>query len=411
MKLSRLGIYGGTFSPPHIGHVNAARAFIREAKLDELLIMPTFIPPHKSSLDIIAPNDRLEMSRIAFGGIPGVKVSDYEINKGGKSYTYLTLEEFSKRANEIFFLVGTDMFLTLDEWKCPEIIFDLATIALVRRERDSRLDDEIKAKSDFYKKKFGAEIIFINAEVTEISSTEIRRAVEGGESTDTHLLPEVRRYIDENKIYRKRFSSEELTNLREAVKSKLSQERYLHTLGVENAALRIADFCLPEFKYEISAAALLHDIAKELARDELQEIIFSDVFLTDEDKSSQKLYHAFAAPYVIKRDFPLFATENILSAVFYHTTGRENMTLFEEIIFVADYVEEGRLYPECIAARERLFSSLDPHSQEKSIIALHECALEELENTEAHLLKKSVPMNSRSAKAKEWIERKINKSR
>ncbi len=410
MKLSRLGIYGGTFSPPHLGHVNAARAFVREAKLDELLIMPTFIPPHKSGADIVDPDTRLEMARIAFGGISGVKVSDYEISKGGKSYTYLTLTEFSKKAEELIFLVGTDMFLTLDEWKRPEDIFALATVALVRRESDSQLDDEIKKKSEFYKKKFGAEILLINAEVTEISSTEIRKRVESGERTDDCLPPDVRRYIDEKRIYRKRRSFEELDELRRAVKSRLSPERYLHTLGVENAALRIADYCLPEFKYEISAAALLHDIAKEITEAELTEIILSDASLTDEDKSSPKLYHAFAAPYVIKREFPLFAKDDILRAVFYHTTGRENMTLFEEIIFVADYVEEGRKYPECIAARERLFSSLDAHSQKDSIIALHECALEELKNTETHLLKKGVPMNSRSARAKEWINQKIDKS-
>ncbi len=411
MKLARLGIYGGTFSPPHLGHVNAARAFLDEAELDELLIMPTFIPPHKSGADIIDPEARLEMARIAFGGIPSVKVSDYEINKGGKSYTYLTLTEFSKKAEKLIFLVGTDMFLTLDEWKRPEEIFALATVALVRRESDSRLDGKIKEKSEFYKKKFGAEILFINADVTEISSTEIRKKVEMGEGTDGCLLPEVRRYIDENRIYRKRYSSEELDALTDAVRSRLSPERYLHTLGVENAALRIADCCLPEFKYEISAAALLHDIAKELTDDELLKIISSDTSLTDEDRSTPKLYHAFAAPYVIKRDFPPFATDAILSAVFYHTTGREDMTLFEEIIFVADYVEEGRKYPECKAARERLFSSLDPHSREKSIGALHECAYEELKNTQAHLSKKGAHMNSRSLRAMDWIERKINKSR
>ena len=90
----RIGIYGGTFAPPHNGHVHAARCFTEEVRLDKLYIMPTFIPPHKTSEPDDDPSDRLEMAKLAFSGIDGASVSDFEIVRGGKSYTVNTLEYF-----------------------------------------------------------------------------------------------------------------------------------------------------------------------------------------------------------------------------------------------------------------------------------------------------------------------------
>ena len=87
MKMIRLGVYGGTFSPPHLGHIESAEAFYREMKLDKLLIIPTFIPPHKEAKDDASPEDRLEMCKLAFSHIPNTEISDMEIKRGGKSYT------------------------------------------------------------------------------------------------------------------------------------------------------------------------------------------------------------------------------------------------------------------------------------------------------------------------------------
>ena len=113
----RLGIYGGTFSPPHMGHVLAAEAFVREIALDRLLIMPTAIPPHKEAHDVPADEHRLALCRLAFEGIAGAEVSDLELRRGGRSYTYLTLRELQREDQEIFFLCGTDMLLSLDSWR------------------------------------------------------------------------------------------------------------------------------------------------------------------------------------------------------------------------------------------------------------------------------------------------------
>ena len=202
MAKIRLGIYGGTFSPPHLGHVCAASSFVRGAALDKLIIMPDFIPPHKSNFGNVLPEDRLEMCRIAFADVPCAEVSNFEILRGGKSYTYLTLQAFAKNDVELFFLCGTDMLLTLDTWKCPGIIFDLATICYVRRESDPRNDVLIREKIAEFEKRFGARIIELEHEVIEASSTDLRFDIEGG-GLDLEKLPlGVKHYVLERGLYR-----------------------------------------------------------------------------------------------------------------------------------------------------------------------------------------------------------------
>lgn len=174
MKRERVGIFGGTFNPPHLGHVEAAKAFLKGAKLDRLIIMPALIPPHKEYHSTVTSEQRLEMCKVAFGEIANAEISDLEISRGGKSYTYLTLTELERDDIELYFLCGTDMILTMDTWKNPDIIFKKATICYIRRESDEDNTALIKKKCEEYKDIYGAVIIPIDAEVIEISSSEIR---------------------------------------------------------------------------------------------------------------------------------------------------------------------------------------------------------------------------------------------
>ena len=120
--MEKIGLYGGTFGPPHLGHVYAAKTFLREVAPDRLLIMPAGIPPHKEKAAGDTPELRLAMCRAAFGDLPHTEISDYEIRKPGKSYTVETLEHLAAPGREITMLCGTDMFLTLDHWhRAPDI--------------------------------------------------------------------------------------------------------------------------------------------------------------------------------------------------------------------------------------------------------------------------------------------------
>lgn len=197
----RLGIYGGTFSPPHIGHVNSAKDFMAEMKLDKLLIIPDNLPPHKFFAGEASAEERLEMARLAFSGIDGCEVSDIEIRRGGKSYTYLTLEELSREDVELFFLCGTDMFLTLSEWRRPERIFELATICFVRRECDGELGERIKLLKEKYRTEYSARIIEISHKVEEVSSTALREKLKAREGVEALIPSAVYNYIIERGLY------------------------------------------------------------------------------------------------------------------------------------------------------------------------------------------------------------------
>ncbi len=197
----KVGIYGGTFNPPHIGHIGAAESFAKYVDLDELIIMPDFIPPHKSFEVLIDPDDRLQMCRLAFSNINKSIVSDLEITRGGKSYTAITLEQLSADDIELYFLCGTDMFLTLEYWYSFKKIFELATICFVRRESDLETDSKINEHIKKYKEAYNARIIPITANVIEVSSSELREKLKCGEETEL-LSSDVYEYIKQKGLYK-----------------------------------------------------------------------------------------------------------------------------------------------------------------------------------------------------------------
>lgn len=197
----RIGIYGGTFAPPHEGHVAAAKEFLRQMQLDLLYIIPAAIPPHKQIDKADDPGRRLDMCRLAFAGIKGALVSDMEIARGGKSYTVDTLRALSAPDRRLFLLMGTDMMLTLDEWREPEEIFRLCYPVYIRREQDAENDARIVAKNNLYLQKYSKVVRRLPAAVIEISSTEIRRRVAAGEPLSGIVPGAVEAYIRENRLY------------------------------------------------------------------------------------------------------------------------------------------------------------------------------------------------------------------
>lgn len=201
MKKQKIGIYGGTFSPPHLGHVRAAESFAAKISPDKLLIIPDFLPPHKNIDGGAAEGDRLRMCELAFSHIENAEISTIEIERGGKSYTALTLTELSGDDRELYFLVGTDMFLSLDMWYAPETIFKLATICYVRRESNDVNAALIKQKTDEYREKYGARIICVESDAVEISSSEIRELL-GTSRARAYLSKSVYEYITEKELYR-----------------------------------------------------------------------------------------------------------------------------------------------------------------------------------------------------------------
>ena len=195
--MSRIGIFGGTFNPPHIGHTRLAEHFVKELELDRLLVIPTFLPPHKQAADLASGEDRMNMCLLAF---PDAVVSSIELNRGGKSYTYDTLCEIREQypGDELFFIVGSDMLLTFDKWYKYEEILDMVTLCAADREEG---DSPLKQCGipDFFS---GKRLVVSSLPAFEVSSTEIRERIANGESTVGLLDEAVRFYIDEKGLYK-----------------------------------------------------------------------------------------------------------------------------------------------------------------------------------------------------------------
>ena len=198
----RVGIYGGTFSPIHNGHIAAAKAFMEQMWLDILYVIPTGISPHKIMKGDATASDRLEMCRLAFADVDGVIVSDLEMKREGKSYTVDTLRELYDPEGRLFLLMGTDMLMTLDQWREPDEIFRLCYPVYVRRETDGELDNTIVEKITSYQQKYGKVVRRIVTPAIELSSTDIRRAVTEGFPIDGAVPPAVADYIYEHGLYR-----------------------------------------------------------------------------------------------------------------------------------------------------------------------------------------------------------------
>lgn len=220
----RIGLYGGTFSPVHVGHIMSALSFKKRFCLDKLIIMPAAIPPHKEIKDGVAKEHRLNMCRLAFEGQSGVTVSELEMNRTGKSYTFDTLTELRSQYEnaELFMLCGTDMILTFDEWYRYEDIFRLVTLVCVRRENEAEVGEILSQKIASYNKEHSASISQLSLdpsvltaypEFTErvntfgshlgdgISSTVVRRAIAEGGDVSGLVPSRVLEYVREHGLY------------------------------------------------------------------------------------------------------------------------------------------------------------------------------------------------------------------
>ena len=198
--MNRIGVFGGTFNPPHIGHWSAINTFFNALDLDRLFVIPTGCPPHKQITRSDDPFLRLRMARAAFEDFSrGIIVSDYEVTKPGVSYTVDTLRHFSSPDSKLFLLCGTDMFLSFETWREFERIFELSSIVCMPRENN--MLDDICLKAEEFKKKYNADCIIIDGNIVELSSTEIRNMIAEKKDVSAYLPAQVLQIIKEEKLY------------------------------------------------------------------------------------------------------------------------------------------------------------------------------------------------------------------
>lgn len=197
----KLGILGGTFNPPHKGHLNAARNVQASLNLDKVLFVPTNLPPHKEIPEGSATTQqRLDMLRLAVQELPFADVSPLEIERGGRSYTVDTVRQMKNHwANaDIYVIIGTDMLLTMDTWHMPHILVNMCSLAVVARSDEDR--EAIEEAAQMLREEWNARVYIIDSPVIEVSSTMIR------ETSDPDLLLEyvpdtVADYIKKHRLY------------------------------------------------------------------------------------------------------------------------------------------------------------------------------------------------------------------
>ena len=355
----KIGIYGGTYNPPHTGHMQAALEAVRLLKLDKLLLIPDRIAPHKEiPSGSPAPEQRLQMLRIAAADCPEMEVSDIELQREGPSYSYLTVEQLRAQYPdaELILLMGTDMFLSFHTWREPERITKEATLGVFfRGEKGER--EKILAKKHQLEEA-GAKVELVENRILNISSTQLRRLIAfrcAGE-----FLPEgVYEFIRENGLYDTdaNWKNLPMEQLEAVVLRLLNPNRVNHVLGCRDTAVELAKRWGAN-ETDAARAGLLHDITKAL--DGPLQLTLCREYGTILDEFGckyPKTLHALTGSLVAERIFG--ETQAVVSAICHHTTGKAGMTLLEKIIYVADYMEPCRNFPGVERLRELAFSDLD----------------------------------------------------
>ena len=350
----KIGIYGGTFNPPHRGHVLAAASAVRELGLDRLIVMPSGTPPHK---EVPAGNpdgeERLALARLAFASVDRAEVSDYEVASEGKDYTIDTLNWFEERCpgDELILITGGDMFRTLPEWKRGEEILRRFSVAVLAREFEE--EPELTAAAEAYRADYGATVYFPKAEVFPVSSTEIRAKLPLRQGAD--LLPApVYAEIIRRRLYG---AKPDFAWLREQAYAMLKPSRVAHVKGCEEEAVRMARFwgADPE---EAAEAAILHDVTKKL--DLEHQLILCrkyDIVIDALESRSEKLLHSKTGAAVAKYEFGV--SDEVYTAIQWHTTGRPGMSLLEKILYLSDYMEPSRRFEGVEELRRLSYEDLD----------------------------------------------------
>lgn len=361
----KIGVYGGAFNPPHLGHITAARTVFELLKLDKLLVIPTGHPPHKQlPPGTPTPEQRLELARLAAeqtGLGERIEVSDMELCREGNSYTADTLARLKEQypGDELWLLMGTDMFLSLPAWHEPERVLSLAGVAAFARTEEDTEELFSAQRSALYRSYPQARIFTLAIPgVVEVSSTQLRQRL-AGDGGGSLLAPAVYGYILREGLYGTAADLKNLSlaQLRPVALSCLNHRRIPHVLGTEQEAIHLAERWGADVE-KARRAALLHDCTKKLdLKEQLDLAERYGVSLDEMERETLKLLHAKTGAAIAAA---VFGTDQELTdAIRWHTTGRAGMTLLEKIIYLADYIEPTRDFPGVEELRRTCYRDLN----------------------------------------------------
>ena len=348
--MKKICFFGGTFNPVHFGHIILTEKIKECINPDLTVVVPNGIPPHKN----IGANskERFEMVKLAFCDKKDIIISDYELKKETASYTWETLSYFKNEYpdSEFYFAMGMDNLYDIKKWKNPEKICALATLVFFGRTGFLENQEEI----DFLKREYNAKIETFDFDFP-CSSTNFRDEVLKGEYVLRYISVNVFDYILKNGLYSLDNISE-YNDFEEEVKKFVDEKRYLHSKGVAQTAYLLAK------RYNEDArkayfAGLVHDIAKNFPY-EKQIKLCEDIKLHKDEKEYKKMLHAPAGAGFLKKKYGV-TDKKVLNAVRLHTKGDPRMSVFDKIIYLADYIEPYRDYKGVDDLRKEAFTDID----------------------------------------------------
>ena len=390
--MERIGIFGGTFNPPHTGHIRAAVRGAEALGLDKVVLIPARQVPGKQMPEgSPTPEQRLEMVRLAAAPYPILEVSDLEVRAQGSSYTWQTLRTLGERypGAELTLMVGSDRLLSLPKWKQAEEIVKTAAIAVVPRggkQEKNLLLPGINALEEM-----GATVTTAETVPCEISSTQLRRLL-AFRCASEFLDPAVEDYIRKNSLYHTVSDWKRLPmdRLEQVVIGLLNPNRVRHVLGCRDTAVELAKRWGADTE-DAARAGMLHDVTKALDGPlQLTLCRAYGTLLDDFSKKYPKTLHALTGSLVAERIFG--ENKAVVSAIRHHTTGKADMNTLEAIIYVADYMEPNRDFPGVEELRKLAFSDL------QAALKLG------LEMTLVHLKNQGSEVSPESRQALEWLK-------
>ncbi len=354
--MEKIGIFGGSFNPPHVGHIRSAAYAAERLGLSRLLLMPAWQTPGKNMPDA-SPERRLTMLRLAVRGQEKLAVSDLELRQGQACYTCDTVRGIQAQypKAEIYLLLGTDMFLKFRQWRCAQELLKTVTLAALRRgdkKEAALLEEEARILTEQ-----GGSVVLLENPVLPISSTQVRRLLAFQAGAD-FLDPKVYDYIRREKLYDTGadFQNLPMERLEPVVVRLLNPNRVNHVLGCRDTAVALAKKWGAD-QVDAARAGILHDITKAL--DGPLQLTLCRAYgriLDDFSRKYPKTLHALTGSLVAERIFG--ENKAVVSAIESHTTGKANMNLLETIIYVADYMEPNRDFPGVERLRALAFTDI-----------------------------------------------------
>lgn len=329
-------VLGGAFDPPHNAHLEIAELAIEEYGYKRIVFLPSYNPPHKKLNG--ETKDRLNMLKLALDSDERFEISTYEIDRDKIGYTAETLPALKEFYGEFDFIIGGDSMIDMHKWYCPErVLSENNIVVAVRNGEYSEVKSAIASFGEC-----ATNVSIMSKSPERISSSDIRLMVRLGEDISGLVPRSVLNYIIDNALY------DDCKSIRDRLKLELSPERYQHTLMVVHMAVKLnKQYGLDPDK--VFYAALLHDSAKT------DNITYD--YPIPVDAKGTPVEHAFNGAFKA-REYGV-NDEEILNAIYYHTTARKDMTPLEKLIYTADMVEESRDFDGAEVLRRLSVENLD----------------------------------------------------